>query len=129
MSVTELMRDSYELLLSNSRLPPTTQITILNHNHSNSLGMVDMMPKSRMKILTMEEENQRLRSIEMQQQIERSDYEAKISEYQRKIRELEESLERDRGVLEERIREREDSVARVSEEAQGRRSEADRLEA
>lgn len=87
------MRDSYELLLSNSRFPPSTQITILNQNHSN-MGMLDALPKNKAHIISLEEENGRLKSMEMQYQLERSNYEAIISDYVRKVRELEEALER-----------------------------------
>ncbi len=72
-SVAELMRDSYELLLSNSRFPPSTQITILSQNHS-SLEFLDTLPKSKAKLVSMEEENQRLKSGEIQHQLERSNY-------------------------------------------------------
>jgi len=72
-SVCELMRDSYELLLGNSRLPPSTQITILSQHHS-SLEFLDTLPKSKVHVISMEEENQRLKSAETQHQLERSNY-------------------------------------------------------
>jgi hypothetical protein len=48
------MRDSYELLLSNSRTTLSTPITILSKTHS-SLGMMDSLPKSKVHIVSLEE--------------------------------------------------------------------------
>jgi hypothetical protein len=46
------MRDSYELLLSNTRQTPETQITIINESHS-SIGLLTECPKSKLQIVSM----------------------------------------------------------------------------